>query len=236
MCPGRSLRLPVRRPRTGASSAPQRLQRLRVTFSRGTDVKYCSHLDLMRLWERALRRAGLPLAYSEGFTPHARIALASPLPVGVTSEGELMEVYLRKRVSPHFFLDQIRPQLPAGIDISRVGEANIATPSLQALVRFAEYQVATETQQTQQEVEARIASLLSQKQVLIERRRPGGAKPLDLRALVEQIWVETMEPGRCILGMVLRTDSHGAGRADEVVSALGLGEPLSVHRVKLVLE
>ncbi|MDP2659387.1 MAG: TIGR03936 family radical SAM-associated protein [Dehalococcoidia bacterium] len=209
---------------------------MRVTFSRGTDAKYCSHLDLMRLWERALRRAALPLAYSEGFTPHARIALASPLPVGVTSEGELMEVYLRKRVSPHFFLDQIRPQLPAGMDISQVEEANIAAPSLQALVRFAEYQVAVECQQTRQEVEARIASLLSQKQVLIERRRPGGAKSLDLRALVEQIWVERMETGRCILGMVLRTDSHGSGRADEVVAALGLAEPLSMHRVRLELE
>ncbi|MDO8688569.1 MAG: TIGR03936 family radical SAM-associated protein, partial [Dehalococcoidia bacterium] len=208
MCPTRSLRLQVRRPRTGVSSAPQRLQRVRVTFSRGTDAKYCSHLDLMRLWERALRRAALPLAYSEGFTPHARIALASPLPVGVTSEGELMEVYLRKRVSPHFFLDQIRPQLPAGIDISMVEEANIAAPSLQALVRFAEYQVTVECPQTRQEVEARIASLLAQKEVLIERRRPGGAKSLDLRALVEQIWVERMEMGRCVLGMVLRTDSH----------------------------
>ncbi len=236
MCPSRSLRLQVRRTRTDISSAPQRLQRLRVTFSRGTEAKYCSHLDLMRLWERALRRADLPLAYSEGFTPHARIALASPLPVGVTSEGELMEVYLRKRVSPRFFLDQMRPQLPAGIDISMVEEANIAAPSLQSLVRFAEYQVTVECPQTRQEVETGIASLMAQKEVLIERRRPGGAKSLDLRSLVEQVWVKRMELGRCVLGMILRTDSLGSGRADEVVRALGLGGPLSVHRVRLVLE
>lgn len=231
----RNIRVPARRPRTAVTS-PQKLQRLRVTFSRGTEAKYCSHLDLMRLWERAFRRAALPLAYSEGFSPHPRIALAAPLPVGITSSGELMEVYLRKRVSPHFFLEQIRPQLPAGLDISQVEEAQIAQPSLQALVREAEYQVALECPLTRQEIEARIEELLDQKRLPIERHRPGGAKSLDLRALVDQIWVEKLESGRCVLGMVLRSDSRGAGRPEEVVAALGLEEPLSMHRVELVLE
>ena len=66
------------------------MHRLRLKFSRGEKLKYLSHLDLMRLWERALRRAGLPAAYSEGFSPHPRISLASPLAVGVTSRAELM--------------------------------------------------------------------------------------------------------------------------------------------------
>jgi radical SAM-linked protein len=72
------------------------MQRLRLKFGRGEDLKFLSHLDLMRLWERALRRAGLPLAYSEGFTPHPQIALAAPLLVGVTSDAELMDVSLSR--------------------------------------------------------------------------------------------------------------------------------------------
>src|SRR4030042_1136628 len=82
------------------------MQRLRLKFSRGQELKFLSHLDLMRLWERALRRAGLPLAYSEGFTPHPQIALAAPLLVGVTSDAELMDVSLSRWVSPQSFLSK----------------------------------------------------------------------------------------------------------------------------------
>ena len=57
-------------------------------------MKYITHLDMMRFWERALRRADVPLAYSEGFSPHAQISLAAPLAVGTTSEAELMDVFL----------------------------------------------------------------------------------------------------------------------------------------------
>ena len=69
------------------------MQRLRVRFSRGQEVKFISHLDIMRLWQRALHRAGIALAYSEGYTPHPRISLAAPLALGITSEAELMDVF-----------------------------------------------------------------------------------------------------------------------------------------------
>ena len=70
------------------------MHRLRLKFSRGEQLKFLSHLDLMRLWERAFRRAGMELAYSEGFSPHPRISLAAPLSVGITSIAELMDVFL----------------------------------------------------------------------------------------------------------------------------------------------
>ena len=70
------------------------IQRLRVKFGRGRKLKYISHLDLMRLWERGLRRAGVPVAYSEGFNPRPRLSFASPLAVGTTSESELLDILL----------------------------------------------------------------------------------------------------------------------------------------------
>ena len=117
------------------------MQRLRLTFSRSEELKYISHLDLMRLWQRALRRADIPLVYSQGFSPHPRLSLAAPLAVGVTSGGELMDIFLERRVSPHFFLKVIREQLPRGIDISEVTEVGLGLPSLQSQVRYAEYKV-----------------------------------------------------------------------------------------------
>ncbi|UCG84296.1 MAG: DUF2344 domain-containing protein, partial [Dehalococcoidia bacterium] len=72
------------------------MQRLRVTFSRSDSLKFISHLDMMRLWQRALRRADIPLAYSQGFSPHPRLSLAAPLAIGVTSSAELMDVFLQR--------------------------------------------------------------------------------------------------------------------------------------------
>lgn len=114
-------------------------QRLRITFGRSDDMKYISHLDMMRFWERALRRAEIPVSYSEGFSPHAQISLAAPLAIGTTSEAELMDVFLDRAMIPKQFIHQVTQQLPAGITIMAAQEVGLALPSLQADIRFAEY-------------------------------------------------------------------------------------------------
>src|SRR3712207_3307448 len=110
-------------------------QRLRVTFARGDLLRYITHLDLMRAWERAIKRAGLPIAYSEGFTRHPQLALAAPLPVGATAEGELMDVFLEERTDPGEFQERLAVQTPPGLTIERVEEVALQLPSLQSLVR-----------------------------------------------------------------------------------------------------
>ena len=87
------------------------MQRLRISFSRGEKLKFISHLDLIRLFQRAFHRAGIALAYSEGFNPHPRMSLAAPLALGVTSDAELMDVVLAKFVSPHAFTEVVSRQL-----------------------------------------------------------------------------------------------------------------------------
>ena len=129
------------------------MQRLRLKFSRGEELKFLSHLDLMRLWERAIRRAGLPLAYSEGFTPHPQIALAAPLLVGATSQAELMDVFLSRWIPPQSFVNQIENQLPRGIALLEAWPIGPKVPSLQSQVRFVEYRVEIETEKGRQEVE-----------------------------------------------------------------------------------
>ena len=129
------------------------MQRLRIRLSRGEEIKFISHLDIMRLWERALRRAQIPLAYSEGFNPHPRISLAAPLPVGVTSEAELMDVFTIKWVSPHWFAAMINEQLPPGMEILEVYSIAPIMPSLQSMVRYAEYRVEVFTEKRPEEVE-----------------------------------------------------------------------------------
>ncbi len=212
------------------------MQRLRIRFSRGEELKFISHLDLMRCWERALRRAQVPLAYSEGFTPHPRISLAVPLALGVTSEAELMDINLTRWVSPHWFSSGVAQQLPCGLKILAASPVALTLPSLQASVRFAEYQVEVESSLPRVDIETKIGSFLSLTELPWRHQRDTGERKYDLRALVEDIRVDRWGEGSNVLAMTLKCDSSGSGRPEQVAIALGLGDhPKSIHRTKLIL-
>ncbi len=112
------------------------MQRLRIKFNRGEELKFISHLDITRLWQRAFVRAGVPLAYSQGFNPHPQISLAAPLPVGVTGEAELMDIYCVRNVSPPSFTQSVNRELPEGIQIVQTQQVNPVLPALQAVVGY----------------------------------------------------------------------------------------------------
>jgi radical SAM-linked protein len=212
------------------------MQRLRLKFSRGEELKFLSHLDLMRLWERALRRAGLPLAYSEGFSPHPQIALAAPLSVGVTSQAELMDVLLSRWVPPQSFMAQVSEQLPCGVDLLEAWPVGPKAPSLQSQVRFIEYKVEVVVERGCEEVESALQSFLSAKELPWHHFRDTGARHYDLRALVDDLWLVDCHDSLCVLGMRLRCDEKGAGRPEQVAKALGFSRhPESIHRTKLIL-
>ncbi|MCL0091720.1 TIGR03936 family radical SAM-associated protein [Dehalococcoidales bacterium] len=210
--------------------------RLRIRFCRGEEIKFISHLDIIRLWQRALHRAGIPLAYSEGFSPHPRISLAAPLPVGVTSEAELMDIICTRWVSPHFFTSAVSQQLPAGVKIIKVQQIGLNQPSLQSQVGFAEYKVELETEKDQRQIESALTSLLSEKHLPWQHQRDTGTRSYDLRALIDDLWLTSWHGGCCTIGMRLRCDSSGSGRPEQVILALGFTHhPHSIHRTKLIL-
>ncbi len=211
------------------------MQRLRVRFSRGEEVRFISHLDIMRLWQRALHRAGMPLAYSEGFNPHPRMSLAAPLPLGVTREAELMDISFARWVSPHFFTAAVSQQLPPGIEMQQVYPIALTMPSLQSLVRYAEYRVEVEAEE--KDIESKLASLLSLKSLPWQHQRDTGTRSYDLRPLVDDLWLTGCHHPCCTIGMRLRCDSSGSGRPEQVTAALGFTPyPQSMHRTKLILE
>ena len=213
------------------------MQRLRIRFKRGEEIKFISHLDIMRLWERALHRAQIPLAYSEGFSPHPRLSLAAPLPVGVTSEAELMDVFVTKLVSPHWFNAAVSRQLPPGIEILGVYQIALNMPSLQSQVRYAEYRVEVERAEGPEDVESTLSALLSAEHLPWHHQRDTGRRSYDLRALIDELWLIDCSQSYCTIGMRLSCNSGGSGRPEQVASALGFTHyPQSIHRTKLILE
>ncbi|UCB43579.1 MAG: DUF2344 domain-containing protein [Dehalococcoidales bacterium] len=212
------------------------MQRLRIRFSRSEELKFISHLDIIRLWERALRRARISLAYSEGFSPHPRISLAAPLSVGITSDVELMDIVLTGQVSPHWFTSAVNQRLPSGMRVLEVYPIAPGIPSLQSQVRFAEYEVDIETDHGTEEIEAAISGLLSLERLPWYHMRDTGRRSYDLRALIDDIWLTGWNGLHCTIGMKLRCDNSGSGRPEQVATALGFNEyPVSIRRIRLIL-
>jgi radical SAM-linked protein len=212
------------------------VQRLRLRFSRGEELKYISHLDVMRLWERVLRRADIPMAYSEGFSPHPRISLAAPLPIGVTSEAELMDVVISKAVSPYFLIQNTKPQLPKGMEVFEVLQVSLTAPSLQSQAQFIDYRVSDRSNRSAEEIKSAITAMLRADKLPWHHERDTGPRFYDLRPLIEDLWLESWKDQFFTLGMRLRCDARGTGRPEQVTAALALTDhPGMVHRTKITL-
>ena len=190
----------------------------------------------MRLWERALRRAALPLAYSQGFSPHPHITLASPLAVGVTSEAELIDIYITRPVAPDLFKAAIMAQMPRGLQVLSASPVYPTAPSLPSLVQWAEYRVDVESNLTRPEIETAIQTLLSAGSFPWQHKRDTGVHSYDLRALISDIKIMQWQPGKVSLWMKLRCSNLGSGRPEQITAALGFTQqPYSIHRTRLIL-
>lgn len=202
----------------------ERRQRLWLTFAVEGSLKWLGHLDLFRAWERVLRRAGLPLLYSQGFNPRPRMAMAFPLPVGFTGEGELLDLLLTHPVPPLEVIHRLRAQLPAGLALRGVEEVDLRTPSLQSQLQAAEYVV--RLQAMPEDLAQRVQELLATGSCPRERR----GRRYDLRPLIQSLSVEADQE----LKMVLQAGDRGTGRPDEVLLALRLDpQAAAIHRRKL---
>jgi radical SAM-linked protein len=205
-------------------------QRLRVTFAKGEEVKYISHLDLMRLWERALRRAEVPMLHSQGYNPRPKISFAAPLAVGITGQREMMDVMLERPLAPLDFATAVNRRLPVGVTLVEVQEVYATLPALQTQVQGAEYLATVAVSEDTSQLEGRITSLLGSDQLPRQRR----GREYDLRPLVDELWLETQEVGHYVLGMRLRVGEQGTGRPDEVLDELGLADQVkSITRTRL---
>jgi radical SAM-linked protein len=155
--------------------------------------------------------------------------------VGVTSSGELMDVYLAKRVTPQHFVKAVSGQFPPGVAVSEVREVGLGLPSLQSQVRWAEYQVDAPTDRPAEDVRRAVEDMLAARSIPWQHQREREVRRYDLRALVQDVWIEAVDDGHCVLSMRLRSDSQASGRAEQVVAALGLQAPTRIHRRRLIL-
>ena len=215
----------------------ERVQRIRIIFARDDAQKYITHLDVMRAWERALKRAAVPVSYSEGFTARPRLALAAPLAVGVTSECEILELYTCRRVSPNDLAADLAAQLPIGLTVHNAADVPVAWPSLQSMLRAVVYVVTVTDGRTAAEWQSAIDALLAQPTIAWQHQRGDEMRRYDLRPLIHGIELLDAVASSATLRLRLRSDETGSGRPEQVTKALGVEtEPDRIHRVALELE
>ncbi|MCL2474602.1 MAG: TIGR03936 family radical SAM-associated protein [Chloroflexi bacterium] len=209
-------------------------RRIRLVVSRGEEGKYLSHLDVMRLWIRACRRAGLHLKYSDGFTPRPKITIAAPLPVGVMAKSDYVEIECEEL--PRTVLSLLPSFLPAGFTVSGAIEIDKEAPALQALVQSAEYDVQVLCNFSQAQIQQRVDDFMVCEQVLFRKNKDGNIKEFNIRAQVHDVKIHSIQNDILHLSCCLQCSGEGAGRADELCLALGLPKPVHIVRTCLNLQ
>lgn len=153
----------------------------RVKFTKGEEVKFIGHLDIMRLFQRAIKRAKLPVAYSQGFNPHQLLSFASPLTLGTTSEGEYGDFEMARKINPQILVDGLNEVLPKGVRVISAVPMNNQAEKAMAAMAGAEYIIYPEESMTPDIIEAHLDGFLKQKEIIMMKKTKKDTKPTDIR-------------------------------------------------------
>lgn len=162
------------------------MQRLHVRYAKRGRARFASHRDFSRAFERALRRAGVPMAYSSGFTPHPRISFANAAPTGAATEAEYLEIGLRERCDPDAVRAALAAAMPEGFAVVEVVDA--APGGLAAALQASAWRI--DVPDTREDDLARaVAAFLAADVVEVERMTRNGLRVFDARAAVLRLAV-----------------------------------------------
>jgi radical SAM-linked protein len=205
--------------------------RARITFSKQGALRYTGHLDLHRLWERAMRRADLPLSYSQGFHPQPKISIAAALPLGFSSLGEVLDVRFNADIPTIEIATRLKDNLPPDIQVTHVESVDEREPALQTQVLSAEYNVHLTEPVEGLDLTRKVKELMMAETLPRERR----GKFYDLRPLIEKLDVITEVDGKVWLQMKLAARDGATGRPEEVLNVLDIEpEYTRVERTRLI--
>lgn len=208
------------------------MERIRITFEKTGAMRYTSHLDLQKVWIRALLRAKLPLAYTQGFHPTPKVAYAWPLPLGWGTKGELMDIWLDdpdgKETTEDVFIPLVNSSMPSGLKITKIEKLPYSAPALTIIIQSALYRIYFSDSIRQQDLAEKMEELMSKE--TIERERRG--KVYDMKPLIES-WTcgESPEEG-VFMDVQMAARDSAMGRPDELAASLGF-DPFAVNIVRI---
>jgi len=208
---------------------PPAVQKLRLRYTKRGRLRFTSHRDIARVFERALRRAQVPMAYSAGFSPHPKVSWIGAAATGVASEAEYVEISLAERRDPEGLRAALDAALPDGIDLVEAVEAPVGT-SLPDRVEASAWSIRLPEVATE-DLERAVGQFLSADLVEVERKTKDGVRRFDARAPVLSLLVSSGDAGtadldppgrimRCAILRVVVRHVTPAVRPDDVLSGL----------------
>jgi len=229
-----------------STSPPRACDKVRVRFVKGGDIRLVSHRDLMKCVERILRRADLPMFFTQGFHPMPRMVFAMSLGLGIVGLEEVLELEFRQAIEPADIQERLVRQMPPGMRILSVKRIPVKTT---AQPRRVGYRLALPGERIL-DARLRVADLLAADNCWIDRVRPA-ARRFDLRPLISELRLVGVPPlggkppeggtptcgtvppegGTPTLEMLLWVTPTGAARPDEVLTVLGLDNLVSAGAV-----
>lgn len=201
------------------AGTPRPLYTYRAAITKGEAIRYISHLDYADMMQRAICRAKLPAAYSEGFNPHLKIAFASALAVGVTSEAEYMDFELTQAIPPEEVGSRLRQELPAGVELRRLRLLTGRPKALMAQVDQADYEI---TLPCADEVGAKkaVQAFNEATECLYRRSTPKKSRDIEVKQYVKGDVALSWEAGTARLAVAICITPTGSIKPGEILSVL----------------
>ena len=202
---------------------------MRITFSKFGKARWIGNLDLHRTWARILRRAKVPIAYSQGFNPQPRMQLASALPLGSMSECEILDIWVLEAITTTTLQNNLATGLPSGIEVIDITAVDLKEKSLQSRLRAAEYIIELEDYIDLKVLQEIIDKLLSMKSIIRQNR----GKDYDMRSLIQVLDIVSGDSIPQKMFVRLSACPGATGRPSELLEYMDINAK-SINRTKLL--
>lgn len=199
------------------------IMNVRLKFAKRNEVKYISHLDLMRVFQRAIRRQGIPISYSSGFNPHQEISFGAPLSLGVTSEAEYVDLKLSQPMDVQELKQSLNRSLPDGISILDGIQLKEGHKSAMSLVTHARYRISFNIENIAPErLQKSMEAFINQENIRVMKKQPKKGfelKEIDIKPMIVSIKLVKSEETVKIIDCLLLSGSRGNLKPESLMAA-----------------
>ncbi|AKL95102.1 radical SAM-linked protein [Clostridium aceticum] len=231
------------------------MYRIRSRFYKKEDMIFISHLDLVRLFERAFRRGNIPISYTQGYNPHPIMAFATALGVGVSSEGEYIDIEVEEKLDIEDFMDRLNHVLPQGLAIVESKYISRSESSLMSVIQYSTYiaRVVLDEEVCSEALQEKLKTFLNLEEIIEikEKKKKGNYKKsnrkqvqeINIRPYIQEMQIHTTEEKEIIFKMMLAAGSSGNLKPEIAVKKFGeIAElqmdfdKIRVHRLELLTQ
>lgn len=213
---------------------------VRVKFTKGSEVKYISHLDLMRTFMRAVKRANVPIAYSGGFNPHPEMSFGAPLSLGVISLAEYVDIELAQDMPIEELIQRLNQFMPVGIRVLGAIKLPDKFKSAMSLITHAKYSIIARIENADDKaMREKVQGFINQESILAKKKQPKKnfqIKEIDIRPMILEMNMEECSEKGCVFSCLLQSGSKANLKPEMLMQAFAEFAGINITRTTITRE